>query len=179
MPQRGTPTDDIRQGFQCLGSAQPKLAQGLLYLWAMHTQTSQGGEAHFETPAPDRADRPEDARSPRSEKREQVVRSLEYSRYPRRDRRQRRLPALTRDESASGLGIVMHQPEPEGALLQIGLQTLDGEIEREALALVIWCRPREDGRYTAGLSLIQGCDSRAQPRVIRPETSRSLVRLSA
>ena len=145
----------------------------------MHTQTSERGQARFEASAPDPTGRPEGARSPRSEKRERVVRSLEYSRYPRRDRQQRRLPALTRDESASGLGVVMHQPEPEGALLQIGLQTLDGEIAREALALVIWCRPREDGRYAVGLSLLQGSDSRARPRLIRPETSRSLARLSA
>jgi hypothetical protein len=105
-------------------------------------------------PAPDRAV-PDAAPSNRAEPRERVVRSFEYSHYPRNARQQERLVGLTRDESTSGLCAVVHQPEPSGSLLQIGLQTLDGEPSMRALALVVWCRPRGDGRYALGLSLIE------------------------
>lgn len=91
---------------------------------------------------------------PRSETRERRVHRLEYSHYPRRARQQRRLVGLTRDESKSGLCVVVDQSEPEGSLLQIRLHTLSGEIGRQALAKVVWCRSREDGRSCLGLCLV-------------------------
>jgi len=94
------------------------------------------------------------AQLPRSEKRERRVHSLEYSHYPRRARQQRRLVGLTRDESKSGLCVVVDQPEPEGSLLQIRLQPLSGETGLRALAKVVWCRSREDGRCSLGLCLV-------------------------
>lgn len=123
---------------------------------------------------------PEGAASKRAENRERVVRSLEYSHYPRNARQQERLVGLTRDESASGLCAIVHQPEPTGSLLQIGLQTLDGEPSMRALALVVWCRPRGDGRYALGLSLIERTCRRRGPAVpVRRASSVRPARLSA
>jgi hypothetical protein len=56
--------------------------------------------------------------------------------------------------------VVIDQPEPAGSLLQIGFHTLSGETGRQALAQVVWCRPRGDGRYSLGLSLVARGDRR-------------------
>jgi hypothetical protein len=118
--------------------------------------------------------------SNRAEHRERVVRSLEYSHFPRNARQQERLVGLTRDESKSGLCAVVHQPEPTGSLLQIGLQTLDGEPSMRALALVVWCRPRGDGRYALGLSLIERtCRRRGNAVPVRRASCVRPARLSA
>jgi hypothetical protein len=123
---------------------------------------------------------PEGAASKRAENRERVVRSFEYSHYPRKARQQERRVGLTRDESTSGLCAIVHQPEPTGALLQIGLQTLDGEPSMRALALVVWCRARGDGRYALGLSLIERtCRRRGAAVPVRRASSVKSERLSA
>ena len=119
------------------------------------------------------------AQAPRAEKRDRVVRSFEYSHYPRNARQQQRLTGLTRDESKSGLCVVVDQPEPSGSLLQIALQTLDGDPSMQALALVAWCRPREDGRYALGLSLIERTCRRRTPLRARRSPCETQVRLSA
>ena len=117
--------------------------------------------------------------APRAEKRDCVVRSFEYSHYPRDARQQQRLIGLTRDESKSGLCVVVDQPEPSGSLLQIALQTLDGDPSMQALAVVAWCRPREDGRYALGLSLIERTCRRRTPLRARHSSWERQVRLSA
>ena len=116
---------------------------------------------------------------PRAEKRDCVVRSFEYSHYPRDARQQQRLTGLTRDESKSGLCVVVDQPEPSGSLLQIALQTLDGDPSMQALALVAWCRRRKDGRYALGLCLIERTCRRRTPLRARPSSNERRVRLSA
>jgi hypothetical protein len=118
--------------------------------------------------------------APRAETRERVVRGFEYSHYPRNRRNQQRQCGLTRDESNSGLCAVIDQPEARGTLLQIALQTLDGEPSLEALALIVWCRPREDGRYDVGLSFIERSIRRRSPlRVVRRAERTSPERLCA
>ena len=116
----------------------------------------------------------------RAEQREPVVRSLEYCHYPRRSRDQQRLSGLTRDQSNSGLCVIVDQPEARGTLLQVVLQTLDGESALEALAVTAWCRPRDDGRYALGLSLVESSARRHSPmRVAGRDDSGSPTRLCA
>ena len=121
----------------------------------------------------------ETSHPPRAEDRACVVRSFEYSHYPRNARQQQRLTGLTRDESLSGLCVVVDQPEPSGSLLQIALQTLDGDPSMQALALVVWCQPREDGRHALGLSLIERTCRRQTPLRARRAPPAERVRLSA
>ncbi|MBW2231511.1 MAG: PilZ domain-containing protein [Deltaproteobacteria bacterium] len=92
---------------------------------------------------------------PRGEKREKVVRIVEYSHYPRIARDQRRQVGFTRDESGSGLCIVASECENEGTLLRVALRSVDGGPTLDALAHVVWCESREDGRYTIGLALLE------------------------
>ncbi len=92
--------------------------------------------------------------TPRAEERRPVVRSLEYSHYPRKAAQQSRLKGLSRDESSTGLCAVVDRPEARGSLLQVGLHDLDGNFCLEALALVVWCRARQDGRYAMGLNFL-------------------------
>ncbi|MDE0886676.1 MAG: PilZ domain-containing protein [Myxococcota bacterium] len=140
------------------------------------TWTRRAHALHSE-PAPAPAPAPESARA---ERREQVVRSLEYSHYPRNSRNQQRLTGLTRDQSHSGLCVIVDQPEAKGTLLQVVLQTLDGESALEALALIVWCRARDDGRYAVGLSLVESSTRRHSPmRVVSRNDSESPARLCA
>jgi hypothetical protein len=92
---------------------------------------------------------------PRDEKRESVVRVVEYSRYPRVARDERRLVGFTRNQSRSGMCIVTSNPEVEGTLLRVALRTVDGAGTLDALAHVVWCERRTDGRYWIGLALLE------------------------
>jgi len=97
----------------------------------------------------------EDFLPPRAEKREKVVRIVEYSHYPRIARDQRRHVGFTRDESRSGLCVVASDREEEGTLLRVALRGVDGGPSLDALAHVVWCQARQDGRYTMGLALLE------------------------
>lgn len=97
----------------------------------------------------------EDVYAPRDEKRESVVRVVEYSRYPRVSRAERRLVGFTRNQSRSGMCIVTSEPEVEGTLLRLALRTVDGAGALDALAHVVWCDRRSDGRYWIGLALLE------------------------
>jgi len=103
----------------------------------------------------------------RFEKREQVVRIVEYSAYPRQRREDKRLVGFTRDESKSGMCILVRERERAGDLLRVAVRSIDGGATREALARVVWCDGRSDGRYWVGLSLteILGDRSSRRPRV--------------
>lgn len=96
-----------------------------------------------------------DTYPPRDEKRESVVRVVEYSRYPRVARDERRLVGFTRNQSRSGMCIVTSDPEVEGTLLRLALRTVDGAGTLDALAHVVWCERRNDGRYWIGLALLE------------------------
>ena len=107
------------------------------------------GVAHFEN------DFFEDTEVARNEKREATVRIVEYSCYPRIARGEHTQVAFTRNESTSGMCLVTHRPERPGALLRVARRTVDGVSDLDALAHVVWCEAREDGRYWIGLALIE------------------------
>lgn len=58
------------------------------------------------------------------------------------------------DESASGLCLQLPVPVPVGALLDITLRDASGKITREEITRVTWCRPRDGGRYNAGVAVV-------------------------
>jgi len=92
---------------------------------------------------------------PRSEKRDAVVKIVEYSHYPRIARDERRNVGFTRDQSENGLGIAARSPEAPGTLLKLALRNVDGLVTLDALARVVWCEARRDGRYWIGLSVLE------------------------
>ncbi len=92
---------------------------------------------------------------PRAEKREDVVRIVEYSHYPRLSRDQRRSVGFTRDESRSGMCIAVGEHEESGTLLRVAVRNVDGGLTFDALARVVWCDARSDGRYWLGLALME------------------------
>ncbi len=108
----------------------------------------------------------------RIEKREKVVRIVEYSAYPRVHRRHKRLVGFTRDESKSGMCIVAKEREKAGALLRVAVRSVDGGATREALARVVWCDGRNDGRYWVGLSLTEVLSNRRSPRLLDAMSAR-------
>ena len=57
------------------------------------------------------------------------------------------------DESVSGLCLQLTEPVCVGATLTITIREPDGQVRRSEIARVSWCRPREGGRYNAGLSV--------------------------
>lgn len=91
----------------------------------------------------------------RSEVRQRVVHLVEYSRYPRRDPSEDRRVAYTQDRSASGLGLDLPEAIEPGELLRITLRDIDGEVDTDGLARVVWCRPAESGRARAGLAVLR------------------------
>lgn len=97
----------------------------------------------------------EEWESVRIEKRERVVRIVEYSAYPRTCRDERRNVGFTRDESNSGMCILVDHRQTQGALLRIAVRSVDGQSSLDALARVAWCEGRADGRYWVGLSLME------------------------
>ena len=58
------------------------------------------------------------------------------------------------DESPSGLCVQLHEPVAVGGSLAVTLRDPDGRVTRETVARVTWCRPRDGGRYNAGLAVM-------------------------
>lgn len=98
--------------------------------------------------------------SMRGEKRDNVVRIVEYSPFPRAQRNQHRRVAFMRDESRSGMCLLTHDCHRKGELLRIAVRNVDGHSRLDALASVVWCEGRSDGRYWVGLSLLEAGGSR-------------------
>jgi PilZ domain len=91
----------------------------------------------------------------RSEVRQRVVHLVEYSRYPRRDPREDRRVAYTQDRSKTGLGLDLPEAIEPGELLRITLRGIDGEVDMDGLARVVWCKASESGRARAGLEMLR------------------------
>jgi len=91
----------------------------------------------------------------RAEARRQVVHLVEYSRYPRHDPGEDRRVAYTQDRSDSGLGLDLSEVVEPGELLRITLHDIDGEVDMDGLARVVWCKPGESGRVRAGLAMLR------------------------
>jgi hypothetical protein len=101
----------------------------------------------------------------RAEIRQQVVHVVEYSRYPRRDPGEDRRIAYTQDRSRTGLGLDLPETVHPGELLRITLRDIDGEIDMDGLARVVWCKEKASGRARAGLAMLRESGERPLMRV--------------
>ena len=57
------------------------------------------------------------------------------------------------DESSPGPCLPLTEPLAVGDTLTITIRAPTGQVMRSEIARVSWCRPREGGRYNAGLSV--------------------------
>jgi hypothetical protein len=112
----------------------------------------------------------------RTELRQRVVHLVDYSRYPRRDPREEQKVAYTQDRSSTGLGLDLPEAVKPGELLRITLRDIDGEIDVDGLARVVWCRPEESGRARAGLSMLQEKGDKPMMRVPNAQNSAAAQR---
>ena len=101
----------------------------------------------------------------RTETRQRVVHVVEYSRYPRRDPGEDQRVAYTQDRSTSGLGLDLPEAVKPGELLRITLRDIDGEIDMDGLARVVWCEGLSSGRARAGLAMLRQRGERPMMRV--------------
>lgn len=104
----------------------------------------------------------------RSEARQRVVHLVEYSRYPRRDSRDERLIAYTQDRSKTGLGLDLPEAIEPGELLRITLRDIDGDVDMDGLARVVWCSESNSGRARAGLAMLRESGEKPMIRAGRP-----------
>lgn len=91
----------------------------------------------------------------RREGRQHVVYVVEYNRYPRRDPSEDRRVAYTQDRSETGLGLDLPEEVVPGELLRITLHDIDGGIDLDGLARVVWCSKTASGRARAGMSMLR------------------------
>lgn len=103
----------------------------------------------------------------RLESRQRVVHVVDYSHYPRRLAHETRQTGYTQDRSESGLGLDLPERVRPGDLLQITVRDIDGEVETSGLARVVWCKPTEDGRARAGVTILREEGERPMLRVRR------------
>lgn len=101
----------------------------------------------------------------RLESRQRVVHVVEYSHYPRRLATENRRIAYTQDRSEGGLGLDLPERVRPGELLQVTVRDIDGEVEFDGLARVVWCQETEDGRARAGVSILRENGQRRMMRV--------------
>ena len=101
----------------------------------------------------------------RGEPRERVVHVVEYSRYPRRIAEESRRIAYTQDRSATGLGLDLPEPLDPGELVRVTLRDIDGRIDMDGLARVVWCHPQDSGRARAGVAMLREKGERPLMRV--------------
>ncbi len=114
----------------------------------------------------------------RTEIRRRVVHVVEYSRYPRRDPSEEQKVAYTQDRSSTGLGLDLPEAVEPGELLHITLRGIDGEIDMDGLARVVWCQLGESGRARAGLSMLREKGEKPMLRVPNPRYDDSSRRRS-
>ena len=101
----------------------------------------------------------------RLESRQSVVHVVEYSHYPRRLASENRRIAYTQDRSEGGLGLDLPERVRPGELLQVTVRDIDGEVEVDGLARVVWCHETEGGRARAGVSILRENGQRRMMRV--------------
>lgn len=118
----------------------------------------------------------------RLESRQRVVHVAEYSHYPRRLATENRRIAYTQDRSEGGLGLDLPERVRPGELLQVTVRDIDGDVEVDGLARVVWCQQTEGGRARAGVSILRENGQRPMMRVrsraavgrgARPEAAKS------
>lgn len=128
--------------------------------WSIPEPPAFGGDCGTSRDRLARPDAPE-----RGEPRERVVHVVEYSRYPRRIADEGRRIAYTQDRSATGLGLDLPEPLDPGELVRVTLRDIDGRIDMDGLARVVWCRSQDSGRARAGLAMLRGRGERPLMRV--------------
>ncbi len=101
----------------------------------------------------------------RTETRQRVVHVVEYSRYPRRDPGEGQRVAYTQDRSTTGLGLDLPEGVKPGELLLIRLRNIDGDVDMDGLARVVWCESLSSGRARAGLAMLRESGERPMMRV--------------
>lgn len=106
-----------------------------------------------------------DVRDARLESRPEVVRLVEYAPFPRVARDAQERIGYTRDENASGMCLGADRAETEGALLRVVVRDVDGQPTLDSIARVVWCKPRDNGRFWIGLALV--ADGRRQMLGVR------------
>jgi hypothetical protein len=118
-----------------------------------------------------------DLRDDRREPRPEVVRLVEYAPFPRVSKDSQQRVGYTRaplallsdggeyDENASGMCLGADHAEAEGSLLRVIVRGVDGRPTLDSIARVVWCLPREDGRFWIGLALV--ADGRRQMLGVR------------
>jgi hypothetical protein len=109
----------------------------------------------------------------REQSRSEVVRLVEYSPFPRTSRDARKRIGYTRDEHASGLCLAVDRVENVGALLRVVVRSVDGRATLDSVARVVWCLPRDDGRFWLGLALVAK-GRRTMQRVQRTSRTRRI-----
>jgi hypothetical protein len=65
-----------------------------------------------------------------------------------------RMSGFALDESEAGVCLSVDAAIPVGALLRIELRDFDGEIVRDEIVRVAWCRSRDRGRFAIGAELV-------------------------
>ena len=101
----------------------------------------------------------------RLESRKRVVNVVEYSHYPRRLATENRRIAYTQDRSEGGLGLDLPERVRPGELLQVTVRDIDGGVEVDGLARVVWCHETEGGRARAGVAILREEGQRRMMRV--------------
>jgi len=101
----------------------------------------------------------------RLEARQSVVHVVEYSRYPRRLASENRRIAYTQDRSETGLGLDLPERVTPGELLRVTVRDIDGQIDLDGLARVVWCKQNGEGRARAGVSILGENGQRPMRRV--------------
>lgn len=101
----------------------------------------------------------------RIESRQRVVHVVEYSPYPRRESSEDRRVAYTQDRSETGLGLDLPERVEPGELLRVTLRDIDGGVDLDGLARVVWCQETLSGRARAGIAMLQEHGERPTMRV--------------
>mgnify|MGYP000170762667 CR=1 FL=1 len=73
--------------------------------------------------------------------------------------------AYTQDRSDSGLGLDLPERVRPGELLRVTLRDIDGQIDVDGLARVVWCKATDNGRPRAGVSMLRAEGQRTMMRV--------------
>jgi hypothetical protein len=101
----------------------------------------------------------------RLENRQRIVHVVEYSHYPRRLAAESRRVAYTQDRSESGLGLDLPERVRPGELLRVALRNIDGQVDIDGLARVVWCMDTDSGRARAGVAILREDGERKMMRV--------------
>jgi hypothetical protein len=99
---------------------------------------------------------------------ESTIRIARYTGYPRVSRNQRECTAIAHKTPNTLLSLIAAEGEAVGALLRLNVNDLCGPPERETLARVVACTPRDDGRFEVRVEPVEP----NRPRFVRRPVDR-------